>query len=344
MHKFTHVDAFYQVIRYVESLNADPECPERYKIRSPVSYRGTVKLHGSNAGVCCTLAGLTAQSRSRAITPEDDNYGFAQFVATEGVSAAIRSIEASIRDEHDVPPDATVVLYGEWIGPGIQRGVAINRLPTKQWVLFAVRVIHGEVDRYIDAVPMLGDTLSELQIYSIADGPRLSLTVDFADVASKTEALTRATEATNEIEEMCPWARRFEIAGTGEGIVWCPIGSHAGNSSLFFKTKGDKHKVTKSRDAKPKLDPEVLQGIDAFLEFAVTDIRLTQGLEALAEMGHPIGMRSMGHFLKWVGLDVKRECALELEENDLEWKQVSKAVTQRARAFFSEAVTQVTLR
>lgn len=344
MHKFTHVDAFYQVIRYVESLNADPECPERYKIRSSVPYRGTVKLHGSNAGVCCTTAGLTAQSRSRDITPGDDNYGFAQFVAREEVSSAIRGIEASIREKHDVAPDAAVVLYGEWIGSGIQRGVAINRLPTQQWVLFAVRVIDGENDGYIDAIPALGDALSEVQIYSVTDGPRLSLTVDFSDIASKTAALESATDATDTIEAMCPWAKRFGIEGTGEGIVWCPVGDHAGNSSLFFKTKGDKHKVTKSRDAKPKLDPEVLQSIDAFVSFAVAENRLAQGLEALKEMGHPMEMRSMGHFLKWVGLDVKRECALELQDNDLEWKQVSKAVRHRARRFFSDAVAQLTLR
>ncbi len=344
MHKFTHVDAFYQVVRYVESLNADPECPERYKVRSPVSYRGTVKLHGSNAGVCCTAAGLSPQSRSRAITPGDDNYGFAHFVATEATSAAIRSIEASIREKKDVPPDAEIVLYGEWIGSGIQRGVALNHLPTKQWVLFAVRMIHGEIDQYIDAVPSLGDALSEVQIYAITDGPRPSLTVDFSDIASKMAALESATQATDEVEAMCPWAQRFGIEGTGEGIVWSPTGRHAGNSSLFFKTKGDQHKVTKSRDAKPKLDPEVLRSIDAFVEFALTENRLAQGLEALGEMGHPIGMRSMGHFLKWVGLDVKRECALELEENDLEWKLVAKAVTQRARGFFNEAVKQLTLR
>lgn len=343
MHKFTHIDAFYQVARHIEVMNADPECPEHAKIKTPVTFRGTVKLHGSNVGVACSPAGLTAQSRSRELTVGDDNYGFAAFVARPEVASAIRVVERRIRDSLPLAENAIVVLFGEWIGPGLQSGVAINRLAAKQWVLFAVKVLDGEQGMYLNAVPSLGQEFAELGIFSILDGPVYALTVDFSDATSKAAALEFATLRTNEVDACCPWGAKFGIEGTGEGIVWVPIGEHWGNSDLFFKTKGDKHQVTKSPSAKPQLAPEVLDSIQAFVKFAVTDNRLHQGIEALKEMGHELDIRSMGHFLKWVSQDVQRECELELESNTLEWSQVGKHVAQEARTFFVEYLQRLAL-
>lgn len=338
MHKFTHVDAFYQVVRYVEHTNSDVNCPERCKIKTPVSYRGTIKLHGSNAGVACRSDGLYPQSRTRVLSLEDDNYGFAAFVDVDARKNAIRRLETQIRVAENIAPNSTLVLYGEWIGSGIQRGVGISQLDEKQWVLFTVKVVDGEESRYLDALPKLGDEFSSLQIFSIADAPTFSLQVDFGQSESKMKALEYAMQVTDEVERACPWAKRFGVEGVGEGIVWMPVDKHWGNSSLFFKTKGEKHKVTKSKKTQVQLSPEVLANIDEFLEFSLPENRLRQGIEAIREMGFSFDMKSMGEYLKWVGQDVKRECALELESNNLEWKDVSKAVTNKARAFFIEAV------
>lgn len=51
-------------------------------IEKPVlTFKGTVKLHGTNAGVSYnTESGLWAQSRNGIITTENDNAGFARFV------------------------------------------------------------------------------------------------------------------------------------------------------------------------------------------------------------------------------------------------------------------------
>jgi hypothetical protein len=49
--------------------------------------------------------------------------------------------------------------------------------------------------------------------------------------------------------------------------------------------------------------------------------RFHQGIEVLCESGSR-ARHAMGHFLKWVGQDVKRECALELESNALAWGDV----------------------
>ncbi|MFT5431356.1 MAG: hypothetical protein ACI9OJ_002035 [Myxococcota bacterium] len=343
MHKFTHICAFYQVVRYLDEMRDDPEFPERYLINTPVRYRGTIKLHGSNSGVRCTPDALIPQSRTREITPKDDNYGFAAFVALEGTQLVIRSIEARIRAAHDIDASASLVLFGEWIGPGVQKGVAVTALPEKQWVLFAVRLISGEEDRYIDAIPKFEDEFADANIFSVMDAPVLKIVVDYQSPASKTQALEAAMNATEAVEAACPWAKRFGLGGIGEGLVWTPLEEHWGNSDLMFKTKGDKHQVVKSKTPKLQLTPEVLEGIADFVEFAVTDVRLTQGLGAVCEMGHAFEMRSLSHFLKWVGQDVRRECELELEDNGLEWKAVSKAVTQKAREFFMDRVTSAAL-
>jgi hypothetical protein len=73
------------------------------------------KIDGTNAQICITEAGsILAGSRSRWITPADDNYGFARWV-----------------DEHR---DGLLALgpgrhFGEWWGAGIQRryGLAAKR-------------------------------------------------------------------------------------------------------------------------------------------------------------------------------------------------------------------------
>ena len=56
-------------------------------------------------------------------------------------------------------------------------------------------------------------------------------------------------------------------------------------------------------------------------------------------MGISIEMRNIGHFIKWVSKDVERECAVELQANDLKWKQVGKAVAAKAKEFFKAKAT-----
>jgi hypothetical protein len=329
MYKYTHIDALYQVARYIE------KAPEHYKINTPVIYRGTVKLHGANMGVVCTEKKLVAQSRTQVLSlPSGDRFGFAAFM--EERTAVIREIEAMVRAHDQVSKDVAVVIYGEWVGPGILGGTVVSQLPEKQWALFAVKKIEGKDDStYLD-VPYLGNQYKDKRIFSIADAGAYRLKVDFSSSESKEAALAEANQYTVEVEKCCPWTKLFfGIEGTGEGIVWVPMGEHRGNSDLCFKTKGDAHK-TKAKRERPEVAPEILKSIEQFVEFSVTPNRLNQGLAAIEEMGHMIEMKSIPHFLKWIGQDVKRECEADLEASNLEWKSVSKAVMVKARGFFIE--------
>ncbi len=82
----------------------------------------TEKIDGTNAHVYITDDGqVLAASRSRYVTPQADNFGFAAFVAE--YQEAFRKLGLG---RH----------YGEWWGPGIQRGYGLRE---KVFSLFNVR-------------------------------------------------------------------------------------------------------------------------------------------------------------------------------------------------------------
>lgn len=344
MIKFTHVEGFHNIVRTYKTMG-DHATIDRYHLHSPVTFRGTVKLHGTNVGVVCTPEGLQPQSRNRALTVEDDNYGFAAFVARPETTKAIRELETEVRGGAELDEKIPLVFWGEHIGPRIQKGVATARLTERQWVLFAVGYRHdgptvdGDDDsdkHYLDLLPTLDDRFADAGIYSILDAPTWTLTVDFSRIDTLEQQIGDVEGWVESVESRCPWGARFGLEGIGEGIVFTPTGEHQGKSWLFWKAKGEAHKKTKG--PKVAVDPAVVASIDEFVDFAVTEGRLEQGLEHLDEMGLERSMKSTGPFLKWVAEDVRRECRDELEEAGLDWKQVAKAVNHKALTFFKKKI------
>ena len=100
----------------------------------------TEKIDGTNAAVLITEdGGIYAQSRKRFITPEDDNYGFAAWVAEHE------------RDLLDLGPGTH---FGEWWGQGIQRNYGLDErrfslFNTSRWGDPEVR------PAFCDVVPVL---------------------------------------------------------------------------------------------------------------------------------------------------------------------------------------------
>ena len=321
MHKFPSIDSFYQVARYLDKSGQLP--------RSVVTYRGTVKLHGTNAGVRCTPSELIPQSRTK---ERNDSFGFATFVSKHEKS--IRKIEDSVRRELSIDPEFDIVLFGEWVGPGIQKGVAVNSLPERQWVLFSV---HAEVEKGQPLVPVPAlDAIvtSPGLIHSILAVPSYTLRVDFSRSESRASFMEKVMSITANVEDCCPWGENFGIRGTGEGVVWTPMWEHFGNPVLPFKSKGEKHKMVAPRKKGPQMSPEKLESVDAFVKYAVSKARLAQGIFFLKEEGHPLDVTSTGTFLKWLANDIQKECTLDLEESGLTYKDVNKKVMTLGRDFF----------
>jgi hypothetical protein len=296
-------------------------------------YRGTVKLHGSNAGVRVRRDGLIyPQSRNRALALDADNFGFAAFAFAQepAIQALARVIKARVgaRD---------ITLFGEWIGPGVQKGVAIAQLPARQWVLFAVAATEFAVPVFFDMCQIGQLSCPEAGIYNVLDSGDVQISIDLSSPASCTRAAETINEHTQRIEDACPWAARFGLDGIGEGLVWAPVGGYE-DPGLCFKSKGVKHKgepgARSSKAASPTA--EQFASIDAFVAAYVDDARIAQGVEYLREVGEPIDMRSTGAFLQWITSDVLAESRGEAAS--LPVAQLRKAITAAAARAWRDIV------
>lgn len=339
---FPHISPLRNVQAYVAHVNTDPLVPARYQITRPVTFKGSIKLHGSNCGVIWTPDGnLQAQSRETLLTAEADYKGFAKFVIeyTDHIQAIVTG--------HILPgltgQARKVVLYGEWVGAGVvakPKGAAVAKFDPKHWALFAVGAVLGDEPETQNVSHTLADVPSLARIgnvHKVCGG--WELTIDFNDPASLEAGMATAHRLTDEVTGQCPYGAHYGLEGAGEGIVWLPTGDLHGRTDLYWKHKSEAHAVvdTKTVRERPPIETDVQTRIDAFVAATVTANRLDQGLDALEQQGLGVEKRNTGKFIQWLSADVERECALELAEAGLQWGQVAAAVTARAREFFLRA-------
>ncbi len=347
MLKFPHISLLRNVIAYIEHVNTDPEVPAQYRVDSPVTFRGTVKLHGANCGVIWTPhSGLQAQSREtllypNKVKPKGDYKGFALFA--EEYSTDIQVITDSILPEIEGKIRA-LTLYGEWVGAGVaskNKGSAVSKFDPKHWALFAVSAQvdddAGHVEIRDVSHTLFGVQSPTTEIGNIhTDCAGWTVTIDFSDPASVEAGRAEVQRLTDEVAAQCPYGEAYNLTGAGEGIVWMPTGEYHGREDLYWKHKSAAHSVVdlKVKKERPVVADDVLAAINAFIEMTVTDNRLDQGIDALDQQGLGAEKRNTGKFVRWVTDDVERECVLELADAGLTWEQVSNAVTTKARVFF----------
>jgi hypothetical protein len=317
---FPKIGQFRQVVKNVRESTAfqglnDQRAPimDYTKPQPTVTFTGTVKLHGTNAGVCYDprTGELYAQSRSRVINIESDNAGFAFWVSTN--EDALQDICSSYENTNN----DLVTVFGEWCGGNIQKGVAITGLP-KMFVIFAVKV----GDNY---VPIKDKDWDLSSVHTIMDFPNYTVDIDFNNPDMSVPKLQELTLA---VEAECPVGKAFSVSGIGEGIVW---GDGNGN---IFKVKGEKHSSSKVKKL-ASVDVEKLASIHEFVEYAVTESRLEQGIDVVfTQTGLDIDIKLPGEFLKWVMRDIISEEADTLVGNGLEPKDIGKCVSTKARLWF----------
>ena len=136
MIKYTDIGQFREVIRQVKhdtdykGKNEDGSPIYLHNVPYPaLKFRGTVKLHGTNSSIAKYKDRYEFQSRERILSLTSDNNGF--MLAMKG-----KSFDKLF---NDINFDDHCVIYGEWCGGSIQKGVAINGLP-KMFVIFAVKI------------------------------------------------------------------------------------------------------------------------------------------------------------------------------------------------------------
>lgn len=269
--KWPDIESLHNVVRGMrkyEGANPDFKFPV-------VTYRGKVKLDGTNAAVRITRPGsdgfakITAQSRTQDISISNDNCGFARFVEErrDMFIAAVKDLF------EDFPPLLEVIIYGEWAGKGIQKGTSVSTVDGKYFCVFAVQEVcgqnfdntrnflHTELDDFPGALsydlPVIGGVR-----YLGWEGP--TFVVDFGSETSLRNFSEKVEAEVLRIEGCDPWVKTlFGVEGVGEGLVYYPTQAFIRDvdldgmgvtvdledreeiERLMFKAKGEKHRVKK---------------------------------------------------------------------------------------------------
>ena len=302
--KFTSIESFAHVWKSFS-----------LRFETPTAHLGRkIKLHGTNAGARIAPDGaVTAQSKSRDITPEKDNAGFAKWLH-ENAEAFSKMRKGQ-----------TLTIFGEWAGLGIQKKDAVTTLKEKYFFVFSAQLGDYMVTnpRVIETMVPDLDNLLVIPWDTNAGGGALTFNIDFGDVDKArvfTEMASADAEAVGERDPLI--ASIFEIEGPGEGHVYMPLDSLMRDdfSRLTFKVKAESHRVKQTEKA-ASVKVEIPEDVQDFVKKFVTDAR---GEQAVAEACDGLyEKRFMSLYMKWMGQDIKKESEVELAEMGKVWKDVT---------------------
>jgi len=282
---FPHIEQIRHTVKYME----------KFSIRE-LSFRGTTKVHGTNARILVDEEGDRRYgSKSQII--DNGHYGFFEWASTKTKIVA------------NVP--APYVVYGEWAGKGIQSGVSYP----KSFIIFAVYSVKTG-GWYTDEVV---DTNGEEGAHLVSDFGVYNITLSIDDMQPSVDKISLIVDA---IERECPVAKALGFTVVGEGIVF--VSTDTNNPTHGFKVKGEKHATTKV----PVVAKPVVKGLEEFLAATVTEVRLTQGLEHFE-----LSPKNTGGFIKWVIGDIARE-DVDLIPEDANQKAFMGAIGPKAAKWF----------
>jgi hypothetical protein len=320
MIKFTDIKQFREIIREVKTntdyKGADEAGEPIYLHDTPyptLRFRGTVKLHGTNSAICKDKDGnVTFQSRERELDLTHDNNGFMLIMKAKNYEKLFEGIQFK----------EYCAIYGEWCGSGIQKGIAISGLP-KMFVIFAVRIdgIYQDMANYKHL------KIEEEGIYNILQFETYTIDIDFENPLLSQNTLVEKTIA---VETECPVGKYFGQVGVGEGIVWEYLN---GEKRYIFKVKGEKHQSSKIKKL-ATVDVEEVKNIKEFVEYAVTENRLKQGIDKMIELGIPLEQKSTGDYLRWVYNDVIKEEEDTVVKNGIDVKKIGREISNKARVYW----------
>lgn len=327
MKKFTSIGSLAQVISQIK-YRANAAGLDLAEVE-PIPFCGTVKIHGTNVGVRIEPDGnITFQSRERTLSQTEDHYGWFAFGASRSDGAWMELVRTALEINNIQTQTDAITIYGEWCGTKIQNKVAVAQCP-RHFVIFGIA--HG--DTMLNNI--VGMHKMQESIYNITQVPTYRVTLNLKNL---NEFQERVTEITREVEARCPWAFfAFNVEGTGEGVVWVPEG-RAYDTSLYFKTKGEAHKVRSNPkgDIAP-IDFEKLDTINEYVDVVVTEGRMEQMI-----FDHNIQYSSeyIGRFIQLVTADILKEESDLLHHNNITWKEVCKPIQRKARDWFTNRITR----
>ena len=298
---YPSIEQFKNCVKSVRDYARKTETP-----LPKLSFTGTVKLHGTNAGIALHNGEHTFLSHKRVICVGDDNYGFSAW-ATERLG--------------HLPIENGATIYGEFCGSGIQKGVAISTLP-KMFIAFGYKDAEGN---WLD-VPNFTEEANGLGLWGIKQFANFHIDIDFSCPELAINVLTKITE---DVEQECPVGKYFGVSGIGEGVVWvCDT-----IPGLRFKVKGEKHSSSNVKVLVP-VDVERIASLNELVQSILSENRMRQMYdEMIAEYGE-FGNEKLGEFLKRCITDCIKEESDTILSSGFEIKDFSKKAPDVAKAWF----------
>lgn len=281
-------------------------------------YRAKIKLHGTNAGIRVSANGTACvQSRTQDLDLDQDIDGLAAWFAPQAALWARAAI------------CQTLIFFGEWAGPGIKKGDAIQLTDKKRFFIFALGV--GEAPHHQDperTTPAwiitdpaaieaaLPDGIDRDQIRVLPWEDEEPMVFDFADETRLAATLEMLNESVEAVAERDPYVSRvFGIKKNGEGFVLVPVSSEPGQLSCeryarrAFKAKTEKHRVRKQARAASAIEP-LPETATALVETFCTPARVEQAIDEAC--GGDADIRLTGKVIGWVTADIAKEAGPEI--------------------------------
>tara|TARA_R110000772_G_scaffold17946_3_gene49996 strand:+ start:144388 stop:145422 length:1035 start_codon:yes stop_codon:yes gene_type:complete len=336
--KFPSIEQFRNVVANVRRMatfvgiteDGDPIYDELAELPT-ITFKGTVKLHGTNAGVCYNdQDGLYPQSKKQPLTIGKDNFGFASFVKSK--EQLFLNTLNHIKEVHSIDTSIyTISLYGEWAGGNIQGIVAIKDLPKSLYTV-GCKISKPSDPEFVS----FWIDVSEIRFpetdtcWNINEFETFEIDVDFnhPEVAQN-----KFVELIKYVEDECPVAKQLGVSGIGEGIVW--IGEYKGGE-LRFKTKGEKHAGKSNVKTVKPVDEGRLAIVNGVVDEVTPIWRLNQMFNDATDGGRDINRKHLGGYIKDVIQDVIKEDIDLVIKAGLEMKDVNKGISKIARDYFFE--------
>lgn len=301
---------------------------------SSIIFKSKIKLHGTNAAIQFDGKGeIKAQKRSDFITPQNDNAGFASYVESLDIVSH---------------PNSPMILYGEWAGPGVQKGDAVSMIDEKHFFVFSVYSV--EHDSYITEPHSIESVIvgafgedyidKNIRVLPWYDDVYEDVKFDFGkDPQNFLNSLVN--EVDNTISKEDPYIKEeFGVSGPGEGLVVYPIfvnNKDYHKLDFVFKVKTEAHSVQKQKNRK-NVGYEKPEGVDEFIGTFFTEARFEQMLN---EIGGEAIPKKTGEFLKAVMSDVHKESKNEIELADFEWKDVPKYAAPTVKKWWFDKCNEI---
>ena len=337
--KWKSIEQFRNVVYFANNYLKEVHSLENF----PIMYRGKVKLHGTNAAINFSRETVYAQKRNHIVSfrddkyPSDGHFGFTNFVAENFPDDVF-----ALNNYHGITAN-NVIVYGEWCGKGIQKGVASSQVEQKFFAIFAVKFVYDEHvenvydPKEIESIVFNLFGMHENDQIKIIPYHTETMEVYILNKQSCEEFAETLGKIVEEVETCDPFVKsEFDIEGIGEGLVMYPIqcDNHwdFALDIFMFKAKGEKHKVVKEKKV-VEVDPVVVAKISEYVEFAVTENRLEQAYFETVGEEFPT-MKNIGPFLKWVNQDLIKETSDVLENSGLTFKEVQSSVAKKAKEYF----------